>query len=143
MASTAQNNHAAGPRLVVTSPIAGATVINQGDLCKIVANLVVAQAGVTDPIHGMIDDSNPVAGLADQLTKVAVLRPGAGVHIRLKLKNGESVNFNDLVYLDTTDPQTVSTASGGGALVVGRVRELAAVTGDGSTRILIEFTAAA
>lgn len=146
MASTAQNNFSSGPRLAETAPISTATSINQGDLLKIASNLALPVAAVGDTVHGMADETNPASSLLDTTNRTCVLRPGNGVNVKLPLKSGDSVNYDDLVYISSnvaTNPQEISTSSGGGAAKVGRVRELAAVTGDGSTRILVEFLGAA
>lgn len=146
MASTKQNNFASGPRLAETAPISSATSINQGDLLKVASNLALPLAAVADAVHGMADESNPTASLLDTVDKVTVLRPGPGVNVFLPLKSGDTVAYDDLVYVSSnvaTNPQEVSTDSSSSAAKVGRVRELASITGDGSKRILVEFLGAA
>lgn len=146
MASTAQNNFIAGPRNVVTAPCDSTAVFNQGDLVKVSSNKAVVLAAVSDTILGMVDETNPTSSLGDKVTAAAVIRPGVGVMVRLPLKNGDSRNFGDLVYVSSnvgTNPQEVSSSSASSASIVGYCREAASVTGDGTTRILVEFTAAA
>lgn len=146
MASTPQNNHSSGPRLVETAPKGAAVAVNQGDLVKVSSNLALPLAAVSDVVHGMSDDTSPVSSLLDTLTRIAVLRPGAGVNVKLTLKSGDTVGYDDLIYVSSnvaTNPQEVSTDSSGSAAKVGRVRETSSVTGDGSARILIEFLGAA
>lgn len=146
MASTKANRHAAGPRLAVAAPCASSATFNQGDLVKVASNLIVVLAAVSDVVHGIVDDSNPVASLGDTLTKVAILRPGPGVLVKLPLKSGDTVAYGDQVYVSSnvaTNPQEVSTSSGSSAAKVGIVREMASVTAGASTLILIEFLGAA
>lgn len=145
MASTPQNNKAAGPELSVAAPIAAATAVYEGDLVKVSSNLIVAVAAVADVVHAMSLDSNPVASLGDQLTRISVLRPGAGVLVRLPLKNGDTIAYDDLVYIGSnvaTNPQEISSSSANSAAKVGRCREVASFAGDGSKRALIEFLGA-
>lgn len=145
MASTAQNNYAAGPLLIDTAPCSASAAFNQGDFAKVSSNLAVVIAAVGDTIHGMFDTTNPTSSLLDTVTKATIIRPGVGVLIRVPLKSGDTRAYDDIVYVSTnvaTNPQEVSSSSGGGASIVGRCRELASVTGDGSTRILVEFTLA-
>lgn len=148
MASTAQNNFVAGPRLAVAAPKTSTVDFNQGDLLKTGSNLVLAVAAVADVVFGMSDDTNPVAAIGDDLTAVAVLRPGPGVLVRLPLKEGDTLAFDDIAYISSnvaTNPQEISSSSASSAAKVGRCRELASVTqaSGGTTRVLIEFLGAA
>lgn len=146
MASTPQNVFVAGPILNDTAPCASSAVFNQGDIVKVSSNLLVVAAAVADVIHGIVDATNPTTSLLDTVTRAVVLRPGPGVLVRLPLKSGDVRAYDDLVYISSnvaTNPQEVSSSSASSASIVGRCRELASVTGDGLTRILVEFTAAA
>lgn len=145
MASTAQNNYAAGPRNVVSGPCS-TNDINQGDIVKVSSNLIAVAAAVSDVVHGISDDTSPVASIGGDLTSVAVLRPGPGVLVRLPLKSGDAPAYGDQLYISSnvaTNPQEVSTSSAASAAKVGICRELATVTGDGTLRVLVEFLGAA
>ncbi len=145
MASTAKNNHVSGPRLAVAAPKTGSVDFNQGDILKVASNLVLAVAAVADVVHGIADDTNPVASLGDDLTRVAVLRPGVGVIVKLPLKSGDTVAYDDVVYISSnvaSNPQEVSSSSANSAAKVGRCRELASVTAGASTQIIVEFLGA-
>lgn len=131
--STIQNNVAALKVSAIEAPIAPAQAINQGDMVKIVANLAVPVAGATDTVIGFSDDSNPVASLLDQLSKITV-NLNAPINVAfLPIKAADAPNFWDALYA-TADPQILTTSSGGGATKVGRCLELAAFTGDGVAR---------
>ncbi len=148
MASTAQNNYAGGPRNVVAAPCS-TNDINQGDLVKISSNLIAVVAAVADVVHGISDDTSPVASLGGDLTACAVLRPGPGVLVRLPLKSGDTPAYGDQLYISSnvaTNPQEVSTSSANSAAKVGMCREITAVTSglsDGTFRVLVEFLGAA
>lgn len=146
MASIPQNNFAAGPRLIVTGPFAPSVDFNQGDLVKVASNALAPLAAVADAVHGMIDETNPTTSLLDTVTKASVLRPGAGVLVRLELKSGDTAAYGDQLYLSSnvaTNPQEVSTDSSNSAAKVGVCRELSPVTGtSGRVRILVEFLGA-
>ncbi len=146
MASTAQNNHAAGPRLAIAAPCDSTATFNAGDIVKITSNKIVVIAAVADVVHAIVDDSNPVTSIGDKLTAVAVLRPGPGVLIRLPLKTGDTPSYGDQLYISSnvaTNPQEVSTSSANSAAKVGIYRGLALATGDGVARVLVEFLGAA
>lgn len=133
--STPQQNLATNPE-VLAAPKAAAQAINQGDLVKASSNLVVPISGATDTVLGVSGDTSPVVSLGDQLTQISVLRRGV---FFLFLTAGDTLNFDDAVYL-TAAPQIVTSSSGGGATKIGRCRELAAVTGAAGnvTRVRVE-----
>lgn len=140
MASTPSNAYA-GPKDVLEAPVSASQAMNQGDIVKVASNLVLPVAAVADTVFGIVDETNPVASLGDDLTKVSVLRSGI---FFLVLKNGDSINFDDVVYISSnvaTNPQEVSTSSANSATKVGHSRELASITGDGSKRVKIELFA--
>lgn len=138
--TTAQNNQSK-PADRIEAPISPAQAINQGDLVKISSNLAVPINGATDTIFGMSDETNPTTSLLDTVSKIAVIRPGPVV-VFLVLKNGDTANFDDALYLTGSNAQEVTTSSGGGATKAGRCRELSAFAGDGSSRLRVELGAA-
>lgn len=145
MASTPQNNYAAGPRLIVAAPFASSVALNQGDICKIASNALAPLAAVSDVVFGIVDETNPIASIGGTITQASVLRPDAGVLVRLPLKSGDTPSYGDQLYVSSnvaTNPQEVSTSSANSAAKVGFCRELTAQTSDGTNRILVEFVAA-
>lgn len=148
MASTPQNNLVAGPRLIMTAPKTGSVAVNQGDMIKTGSNLVLPLAAVSDVVEGISEETSPVTSLLDTLTQISYARPGSGVLVRLPLKVGDTLAYDDLVYVSSnvgTNPQEVSSSSAASAAKVGRCRELASVTQavGGTARVLIEFLGAA
>lgn len=137
--TTAQNNEASRAERI-TAPISSAQAINQGDLVKTSSNLAVPISGATDTVLGMADESNPTSSLLDTVTKIAVIRPSKVV-VFLVLKNGDTANFDDSLYLTGSNAQEVTTSSGGGATKVGACRELAAFAGNGTARLRVELGA--
>lgn len=133
--TTPQQNFAFAANTVVVG-INPATAINQGDILKVVAGLAEPITANTDVPFGVAGDTNPVVSLGDTLTKVNVIRAGV---VRLFGKASELFTPNAKVWYDT-NAQTVTAVDPGGAVVLGRVREIVAVTAaaDGSTRVLIE-----
>lgn len=139
--STVQNNFAAASD-EVTAPIAAATAVNQGDFVKVVSNLIVPIAAATDTAFGVAGFTNPTVSLLDKVTSGKVSKRGL---FWFYLNTGDTVGFDDLVYL-TTDPQVVTSSSAGGATKAGRVREwtyypaASNITGAASnaTRILVD-----
>lgn len=146
MASTPQNAYSAGPRLIVTAPCDSTAVFNQGDIAKISSNKAVVVAAVADVVHAIFEETNPTTSLLDTVTKAALIRPGSGVLVRLPLKSGDAPAYGDQLYISSnvaTNPSEVSTSSANSAAKVGICRELAATTGDGVFRVLVEFLGAA
>lgn len=137
--TTAQNNQATNADRV-TAPISSSQAINQGDLVKISSNLAVPVNGATDTVFGMSDETNPTSSLLDTVTRIQVIRPSR-VTVFLVLKNGDTANFNDSLYLTGSNAQEVTTSSGGGATKVGACRELSAFAGDGTSRLRVELGA--
>jgi len=133
------NNPSAHDAGVLQAPKSAAQAVNSGDLVKVSANLIVPISAATDALHGICQDTSPVTSLLDQLSTVVVLRSGVFFFF---LTAGDTVAYGDAVYA-TADPQIVTSSSGGGATKVGRVRELASVTGAAGnvTRIKVEFNA--
>lgn len=145
MASTPQNNHAGGPRLAIVVPFASTVAFNQGDIAKVSSNAAAPVAAVSDVVFGIFDETNPTASLADKVTAATVIRPDTGTLCYFTLKSGDTANFNDQLYISSnvaTNPQEVSTSSANSASKVGFMRELVAVTGDGTKRVLVEFVGA-
>lgn len=134
MATTAQNNDAADQEYV-QAPISANQAINSGDLCKVSSNLIVPVTAGTDSVHGVCADTNPVASLADKLTVVTVKRRGL---FKAIVKNGDAVAYDTPMYVGA-DAQTLTITDPGGGKICARCRELASVTGDGSTRYLFEL----
>lgn len=139
--SNAQQNFAHEASVVV-APKAAAQAINQGDILKVAANLVVpCDTPATDIPFGIAGQTSPVASLGDELTSMSVIREGV---VFLFLKAADVAAFDDKVYL-TADPQVVTVTQPGAGVAVGRCRELASVTGAAGdvTRILVEINASA
>lgn len=146
---SSQNAFRGGPRLAVACPKTGSVAVNQGDFVKIASNLVLAIAAVADAVFGFSEDQSPAASIGDQLTEIAVLRPGPGVLSAHPLKLSDTVAYDDLVYVSSnvaTAPGEISSSSANSAAKVGRVRDRrafgATITGDGVTPVVIEFLGA-
>lgn len=136
--SNPTNNYVSGSDSI-TAPKAAAQAVNQGDFVKVSSNLIVPVAAATDVPIGVARDTSPVVSLLDQLTQVGVIRAGAIVYQYLKA--GDTANFGDALYLEGSDPQVVTTSSGGGATKVGYCREQAALLGAAAnvTRVQLEL----
>lgn len=135
--STPQQNYATNPDFI-TAPKSSAQAVNQGDLVKVASNLIVPIAAVTDTCFGVSENTSPVSSLGDLLDQIVVRRKGV---FFFYLKAGDTVNFDTALYPEGSDPQLLTTSSGGGAVKVGNCRELASVLGAASnvTRIRVEF----
>ena len=122
----------------VTAPIATSQAINQGDLVKIASNLAVpCDTPATDVVHGVSMDTNPVSSLGDTLNKISVRR--SGIH-KFYLPTG-TANYDDPVYLTSTNAQTVTVSSPGtGAWIVGYCRNLTAVVGGAGVVVPVEIS---
>jgi len=121
----------------VTAPITTTQAIFQGDLVKIASNKAVpCDTPATDEVFGVSGDTNPVSSLGDTLSKIKVRR--SGIH-KFYLLAG-TANYNDPVYLTSTDAQTVTlTSPGAGSWIVGYSRSLEAVVGAAGVLLPVEI----
>lgn len=134
MATTPQNN-AISESTVVQCPILAATAINSGDLVQLSSNAAIPAVSGSATVHGVSEDTNPVASLGDTLTVIAVRRSGLFKFYALA---GISLTYDAAMYVGA-DAQTLTNVDPGSGKICARCRELATVTAVTGTRYLFEF----